>query len=67
MRNIENISHYGDILAIPFFALLSIYFYTMKNKTNIEYIFLIFSISGFLLDIFYTYLFFTSNKWEITL
>jgi hypothetical protein len=40
MRNIENISHYGDILAIPFFALLSIYFYTISDNdglTNSSY------------------------------
>lgn len=50
-------SHYGDILAIPFFALLVIYFYNIENKTIIEYILLLFSISGFILDILYTYIF----------
>lgn len=53
----KNISHYGDILAIPFFALLIIYLYSIKNKSVIEYILLFFSISGFILDILYTYLF----------
>jgi len=62
MRNIHNISHYGDIFAIPFFALLSIYFYMMENKTTMEYIFMIFSMLGFVLDIFYTYLFLTRSK-----
>lgn len=50
-------SHYGDILAIPFFALLVIYFYNIENKTIIEYVLLLFSISGFILDILYTYIF----------
>jgi hypothetical protein len=54
---IKNACHYGDILAIPFFALLVIYFYTIENKTTIEYLLLLFSISGFILDIFYTYIF----------
>jgi hypothetical protein len=54
------LSHYGDILAIPFFALLSYYFYIIKKKSTIEYILLYFSISGFILDILYTYVFFVS-------
>ena len=48
--NYENLSHYGDILAIPFFALLAIYFYNIKNKSTIEYVLLVFSICGFVLD-----------------
>ena len=55
---IKNSSHYGDILAIPFFALLVIYFYNIEHKSIIEYVFLWFSISGFILDILYTYIFF---------
>jgi hypothetical protein len=53
----KNISHYGDILAIPFFALLTYYFYTIEHKTTLEYILFYFSMTGFVLDIFYTYLF----------
>ena len=60
---IKNVSHYGDILAIQFFALLVIYFYNIENKSTIEYILLLFSISGFILDILYTYIFlFHFNK-----
>ena len=54
---IKNCSHYGDILAIPFFALLIIYFYNIEHKSIIEYVLLFFSISGFILDILYTYIF----------
>ena len=54
---IKNFSHYGDILAIPFFALLVIYFYNIDDKSIIEYALLCFSISGFILDILYTYIF----------
>ena len=53
----KHISHYGDMLAIPFFFLLTIYFYNLKEKTPLEYVFLVFSVSGFVMDIFYTYLF----------
>lgn len=53
----KNLAHYGDMLAIPFFALLTIYFYNIKNKTILEYILFLFSISGVVLDIIYTYIF----------
>jgi hypothetical protein len=53
----NNLSHYGDILAIPFFALLAFYFYNKEQKTSIEYILFIFSLLGFILDIFYTIIF----------
>jgi hypothetical protein len=59
---IKNSSHYGDILAIPFFALLTIYFYNIEEKPIIEYVLLYFSISGFILDIFYTYVFLSHIK-----
>ncbi len=52
-----NFSHYGDILAIPFFALLAVYFYNIKHKTTTEYVLLYFSISGLVLDILFTYIF----------
>jgi hypothetical protein len=57
MRTIKNISHYADILAIPFFALIAFYFYNIENKTLFEYVMFLFSISGFILDIFFTYIF----------
>jgi hypothetical protein len=59
---INNVSHYGDILAIPFFGLLTIYFYNLKNKTLLEYLLLLFSLTGFILDSFFTYLFYDKNK-----
>ena len=57
----NNISHYGDILAIPFFGLLIIYFYNITQKSAIEYILLYFSIAGFVLDILYSYIFLHSK------
>ena len=59
---INNLSHYGDILAIPFFALIVIYFYKIQEKSLIEYILLGFSISGLIFDILYTYLFLRHSK-----
>ncbi len=51
---IKNLDRYGDILAIPFFILLSFYFYKIKNKTILEYILLVFSIGGAIADIIFT-------------
>jgi len=58
---IKNLSHYGDILAIPFFGLLIAYFINIEDKSKMEYILLYFSVSGFLLDILYTIIFLNSN------
>ena len=55
--NLKHLSHYGDMIAIPFFAALVYYFYGIQDKTLTEYVLLTFSISGFLLDIVYTFLF----------
>jgi len=54
---IKNSCHYGDIMAIPFFALLVIYLYQIPHKTIVEFALLLFAVCGFVLDIFYTYLF----------
>ena len=54
---IDNIVHIGDMLAVPFFALLIFYFYKKKNKTIFEYILYLFSIAGFLFDLTFSYSF----------
>ncbi len=59
--SIQNLSHIGDLLAIPFFLLLTVYFYQLKNKTILEYILLLFAVSGFVLDTLFTYDFLTSR------
>ena len=56
--NLKRVNHYGDILAIPFFALLIWYFYTLPTKTVLEWTLLAFSISGFLCDVLFTYIYF---------
>ena len=59
---ISNIINIGDILAIPFFALLCFYFYRIENKTPMEYILFLFSISGFIIDSIFTYFYLFRNK-----
>ena len=56
------LSNYGDLLAIPFFALLIFYFYQLEDKNILEWVLFLFSISGFILDIFFTYLFYLSKN-----
>jgi hypothetical protein len=51
---INNLDHYGDILAIPFFILSSYYFYKKKNRTMTEQFLLLFSIIGTIADIIFT-------------
>lgn len=61
----NDIAHYGDILAIPFFAILVNYFYKIKNKTFIEYILFLFYIAGVVLDSLFTVIFLYKIKYLI--
>lgn len=54
----ENLANYGDILAIPFFALLTLYFYMIEHKSIVETVLFYFSIAGLVMDIIYSYIFF---------
>ena len=54
-----NLSHYADIIAIPFFTLLVIYFYNITNKSRLEYVLYLFSIFGVILDTLFTFYFLT--------
>lgn len=58
---IQNIDRIGDIIAIPFFAILSWYFIYKKNKNNLEIILMLFVIIAFYADIYFTYLFIHKN------
>lgn len=52
---VNKLTHIGDILALPFFILLSIYFYKIENKTLLEYLLFLFSVSCFMIDITFLY------------
>ncbi len=64
---IKNIENYGDILAIPFFIMLSYYFIVKKNKTKFEYLLMIFAIIGSIADVYFTYRFLSTDKLVISL
>lgn len=55
--NLELLANYGDIIAIPFFLVAFFYFYKIKNKTPTEYILMLFTLIGFMLDSLFTYIF----------
>jgi hypothetical protein len=57
----DNISHYGDILAIPFFFLLVLHFYKIEKRKPIENLLLFFSVSGLVLDILFTWQYFNKH------
>ena len=57
----KHIFHYADILAIPFFLLLSYYFSQIEEKTVLEWFLFLFAVSGFVLDTIFT-LFFVMDK-----
>jgi hypothetical protein len=54
---VEKLTHLGDMIAVPFFILLTIYFYNIENKTNLEYLLFLFSLSCFLIDFTFSYFF----------
>lgn len=56
------LSHWGDIAAIPFFFLLSLYFYRIPYKTPYEWVLFVFCVGGLIADIFFTYSFMTRKS-----
>jgi len=59
---LSNITRYADMLALPFFALMVYYFLSIKKqKTIIEYLLLLFAITGLILDIVFTIQFINSK------
>ena len=53
----NNIAHYGDLLAIPFFMITLGYFYAKKNKTVLETLIMFFIFICLIGDIFFTSIF----------
>jgi hypothetical protein len=51
---IDNIEHYADILAIPFFILASYYFINKPRKSIIEKLLTLFVVVGTIADILFT-------------
>ena len=58
MKIKNNIAHYGDILAIPFFIITLAYFYNIKDKTLLEKLIILFISICLICDIFFTCIYF---------
>jgi hypothetical protein len=54
MKLNKNISHYGDILAIPCFLITLIYFYRINNKSTLEILIMFFIFVCLIGDILFT-------------
>ena len=50
INNINYLTSIADILAVPFFFLLSYYFYLKKNKIIFKKILFLFALSGLIVD-----------------
>ncbi len=58
----NNIAHYGDMAAIPFFILTLFYFYQIESKTSLEYIIMGCLTIALSFDICSTYCFLKEKK-----
>lgn len=47
--------HKADILAIPFFLIAFLYFFSIKNKSLVEFVLMLFVLCGFIVDCIFTY------------
>jgi len=52
---ITDLPRLGDMLAIPFFLWLVVYFYKKENKTDEEKILGLFCLGGFIADLFFVF------------
>ena len=61
MKLSNNLAHYGDLLAIPFFIITLYYFYLIEHKTLLEWIIIAFLVICLLGDILFSYIFLSKN------
>jgi hypothetical protein len=54
----NKLAHYGDMLAIPFFAITFYYFYQIEEKTTLEMLLTLFIGITLISDILFTLIFF---------
>jgi hypothetical protein len=53
----NKLAHYGDMLAIPFFAITFYYFYQIEEKTTLEMLLTLFIGITLIADILFTVIF----------
>jgi len=52
---INELTHIGDMLATPFFLLLTIYFYNIENRTLLQDILFLFSFACLIIYVTFSY------------
>ena len=62
MKVSNKLAHYGDMIAIPFFIITLIYFFNIENKTNLEYLIILFLTIALICDVVFTYIFMISKQ-----
>ena len=58
---LNNLAHYGDLLAIPCFLITFIYFYQIPNKTLLENLLTLFIFITLIMDILFSFIFLTQK------
>lgn len=61
LKNLNNLAHYADLIAIPLFIITLYYFYLIEHKTLIEWLITLFIASCVLCDIVFSYIFLSKN------
>ena len=59
MKQIIRLSHYADIIAIPFWIIAVYYFCSIERRNTIEDLLLFFTVCGLILDTIFTISFLT--------
>lgn len=54
---LKKIPHYGDIIAIPFFFLMTLYFFQIEERNFMENVFMVLCFGAMLADMLFTYLY----------
>jgi hypothetical protein len=58
---LNKLAHYGDLLAIPFFILILIYFSQKEHKTLVEKLIMLFIALTLVADLLFSFIFLTSK------
>lgn len=59
MKQMIRLSHYADIIAIPFWIIAVYYFWSIERRNTIEDLLLFFTVCGLILDTIFTISFLT--------
>jgi len=61
-RLMNQLTHIGDIIATPFFLLMTIYFYYVEDKSYLEILLFLFSLACLIIDVTFSYFYLVGIK-----